>query len=292
MKTIDIIPKIYQETFMARIVMRDYDITTPLAISIMTRRSDGMYQKETIQYPDPKYTEPGEILVPFFAMTKSCVAQIVGVKVNNVDINTYFTNCVFDSERFMIRYDDNLASLDDPTDTTPIDLKFHVYSDGDPMKLIVVDESSWGALRDYPSMIHIKMPGFKDVLDYYLSKNQVNVFNSITLGLNCVEPGEPLCFMELPDGMYDITIRSGDFYCNKKYLKTDKIQLDIDKIYARSCLACNALSDDLLQYINEAELLMRGAEANTRLGNFESAHMLIDRVALIVERASKCKQCK
>lgn len=292
MKTIDIIPKIYQETFMARIVMSDYDIQTPLAIKIVARRSDGMYQTENIVYPDPKYVDEGDILVPFFAMTKTCVGQVVGVKVNNIEINTYFTQAEFGGDKYLIRYDDNLTSLDSAVDTTPISLKFHVYSDGDPMKLIVVDESSWGSLRDYTSMIHIKMPGFKETLDYYLSKNQVNIFNSITLGLNCVNAGDPLCFMDLPDGIYDITISAGEFYCNKKYLKTDKLQLDIDKIYARSCLSCNVLSDELLQYMNEAEVLMKGAEANTRLGNFESAHMLIDRVVKITERAADCKMCK
>lgn len=292
MKTIDIIPKIYQDIFMARLVMSDYDIQHPLVISITARRNDGLYQTEKVVYPDPKFKDDGEILIPFFVMTKTCVAQIVGVKVNNVEINTYFTSLSIRSDQFLIRYDDNLTSLDSPVDTSPIDLKFHVYSDGNPKKLIVVDESSWGALRDYTSMIYIKIPGFKDELKYYLSKNQVNIFNSITLGLNCSKSGEPLCFLDLPDGIYDITVKSGDFYCNKKYLKTDKIQLDIDKVYSRSCLMCNSLSDDLIKHINEAEVMLRGAEANTRLGNFESAHMLIDRVATIVDRASDCKQCK
>lgn len=292
MKTIDIIPKIYQDIFMARLVMSDYDIQNPLVISITARRNDGLYQTEKVIYPDPKFKDDGEILIPFFVMTKTCVAQIVGVKVNNVEINTYFTSLSIRSDQFLIRYDDNLTSLDSPVDTSPINLKFHVYSDGDPKKLIVVDESSWGALRDYTSMIYIKIPGFKDELKYYLSKNQVNIFNSITLGLNCSKSGEPLCFLDLPDGIYDITVKSGDFYCNKKYLKTDKIQLDIDKVYSRSCLMCNSLSDDLIKHINEAEVMLRGAEANTRLGNFESAHMLIDRVATIVDRASDCKQCK
>lgn len=292
MITIDVIPKIYRDIFMARLVMSKYDITTPLAIKIIARRDDGMYQIERVEYPDPKFVDGEEVLVPFFPMSKTCVAQIVGVTINNVEVNTYFTSATFDSEQFQIRYNDSLTSLDDPLDTSPVDLGFHVYSDGDPMKLIVVDESSWGALRDHPAMVHIKMPGFKDTLNYYLSRNQVNIFNSVTLGLNCVKKGEPLCFMDLPDGIYDITIDCGEFYCNKKYLKTDKVQLDIDKLYSRACLDCNAMGEDFLRYIEEAEILMRGSEANTRLGNFESAHMLIDRVIKLVDRASKCKLCK
>lgn len=292
-KTIDIIPKVHQNLFMAKLVMSDYDVRHSLYFSITARRDDGLYQTERFSYPDPKFDGTTEVFIPFFEMTKTCVAQIVGVKIYNEEVNTYFSPLLgTGDQKYLARYNDSLTSSDNPVDTSPIDIKFHMYSDGDPKKLIVVDESSWGALRNYPSMIYIKIPGFKDEVSYYLGKNQVNIFNSVTLGLNCVEPGDPLCFFDLPDGVYDITVKSGDFYCNKKYLKTDQIQMDIDKIYSRSCLSCNALSDELIKHINEAEIMLRGAEANTRLGNFESAHMLIDRVATIVDRASECKQCK
>lgn len=289
MKTIDIVPKIHQDMFMARLVMSDYSVDKPMSISVTARRDDGTFRTERMIYPDPNAGDQ-DVRMVFFGMTRSCVAQIMSVTIDNAEIRPYYTQ--LSDSGIYARFDDSLTSLDESIDIVEPNLDFHVYSDGNPKKLIVVDESEWGRLRDEVSMINITVPGFSNPVNYYLGKNKVNIFNSVNLGMSCVTPGEPLCFNDLPDGIYDIEIFAGTFSCSKKYLKTDLLNLEIDKLYSRTCLECDVLSGDIMEKVMEAEVLIRGAEAETRLGNFESAHMLIDRVHELVELMSNCKTCK
>lgn len=288
MKTIDIIPKIYQGMFMARLVMSDYEVDYPLAISVTARRDDGTFMIQRMVYPDPNAGDQDVRLV-FFGMTRSCVAQIMSVTINNVEIRPYYTVIPGD---IYARFDDSLTSMDESLDIHEPVLNFHVYSDGNPKKLIVVDESDWGMIRNEVSMIKIWVPGFSDPVEYYFGKNQVNIFNSVTLGLSCVEPGEPMCFNDLPDGIYTIEIYGGGYSFSRRYLKTDLTNLDMDKIYARTCLECNALDKDIMDKMAEAEVMLRGAEAEVRLGNIESAHMLMDRVREVIDLMSNCKKCR
>lgn len=289
MRTIDIVPKIYQGMFMARLVMSDYEVDQPLAISITARRDDGTFMIQKMAYPNPDAGDR-DVRVVFFGMTKCCFAQIISVTINNVEIRPYYT--VLPDTDIYARFDDSLTSLDDSIDVSTPSLRFHVYSDGDPKKLIVVDESDWGMARNEVSMIKIWIPGFGNPVEYYFGKNKVNIFNSVTLGLSCVEPGEPMCFNDLPDGVYTIEISGGSYSCSRRYLKTDLITLDMDKIYARTCLECNALSNEMMDGMREAEVMLRGAEAEVRLGNLESAHMLMDRVRDAIDLMSNCKKCR
>lgn len=274
---------------MARLVMSDYEVESPLAISITARRDDGTFMIQKMVYPDPDAGDR-DVRAVFFGMTKCCVAQIMSVTINNVEIRPYYT--VLPDTDIYARFDDSLTSLDESIDVSDPVLGFHVYSDGDPKKLIVVDESDWGMVRNEVSMIKIWVPGFGNPIEYYLGKNKVNIFNSVTLGLSCVAEGEPICFNDLPDGVYTIEISGGRYSYSRRYLKTDLINLDMDKIYARTCLECNALSNDMMGNMREAEVMLRGAEAEVRLGNLESAHMLMDRVRDVIDLMSNCKKCR
>lgn len=274
---------------MTRLVMSDYNVDSPLAISVTARRDDGTFMVQKMVYPDPDAGDR-DVRVVFFGMTKCCIAQIMAVTINNVEIRPYYEQ--LPGTDIYARFDDSLTSLDDSIDVSKPELQFHVYSDGDPKKLIVVDESDWGSIRDDASMIDIYIPGFDKPVTYYFGKNKVNVFNSVTLGLSCVEPGEPLCFNDLPDGVYTIEISGGGYSYSRRYLKTDLINLDMDKVYARTCLECNALHGELMDKMMEAEVMLRGAEAEVRLGNIESAHMLMDRVRDVIDLMSNCKKCR
>ena len=130
------------------------------------------------------------------------------------------------------------------------------------------------------------IPGIKPVV----FKNQLNVFNSKTLGIN---PGRGNDFENLKDGIYDITIKGSpsSYSFNRKYLKTDLIRLNIDKIWARSTVLCDHEDDEVIDKIKEIEFLLAAAEANMRLGNFENVKQLYEKASKLIYVLNNCENC-
>jgi len=85
--------------------------------------------------------------------------------------------------------------------------------------------------------IHIKIPGFGEVaLPFRV--NEVNVFNSIHLGLS--QPGECI---PIPDGIYHLkyTISPAhENYVNKTIIRVDKLQEKFDEAFMKlDMMGCN-----------------------------------------------------
>lgn len=286
MRYIDVIPQIRHDMFLARIVMSDYDVEEEMAIRITARRDDGAYMTKTIVYPEKDVEYNGEILVYFFGMSRSMVAQIVGLRINGVE--AYTENTLID-ENNTARYSDSLTRYSKVEKPNNIKLDFEVVGTNNPKVLRVVDESEWGILASRPAVIEVKGPDMESAVSYYLGKNQLNIFTSVTLGYTC----DKYEYENLPDGVYEITIKGSPstYTFTRHYLKTDILRLNIDKVWARTNVLCDYVDDDLIEKIKKVEYIVAVAEANMRLGNIETAEELIEKANRLLYIINNCADC-
>lgn len=286
MRYIDVIPQIRHDMFLARIVMSDYDVEEEMAIRITARRDDGAYMTKTIVYPEKDVEYNGEILVYFFGMSRSMVAQIVGLRINGVEV--YTENTLVDGNN-TARYSDSLTRYPKVEKPNNIKLDFEVVGTNNPKVLRVVDESEWGILANRPAVIEVKGPDMESVVSYYLGKNQLNIFTSVTLGYTC----DKYEYENLPDGVYEITIKGSPstYTFTRHYLKTDILRLNIDKVWARTNVLCDYVDDDLIEKIKKVEYIVAVAEANMRLGNIETAEELIEKANKLLYIINNCADC-
>lgn len=286
MRYIDVIPQIRHDMFLARIVMSDYDVEEEMAIRITARRDDGAYMTKTIVYPEKDVEYNGEILVYFFGMSRSMVAQIVGLRINGVEV--YTENTPVDDNN-TARYSDSLTRYPKIEKPNNIKLDFEVVGTNNPKVLRVVDESEWGILANRPAIIEVKGPDMESAVSYYLGKNQLNIFTSVTLGYTC----DKYEYENLPDGVYEITIKGSPstYTFTRHYLKTDILRLNIDKVWARTNVLCDYVDDDLIEKIKKVEYIVAVAEANMRLGNIETAEELIEKANKLLYIINNCADC-
>lgn len=289
MEYIDIQPLIQHEKFAARIVMTNYEVTTPLVFTIYCRRNDGVYKDEVLIYPEANIDYEENVRVFFFGMARSHRAQIMSVLINGQKILPQYT--VLDGLEISARYDDSITAVAKKGDYSEIKLDFQVIPTNDPKILMVADNSKWGILTDRTAIIEVTVPGFQDPCVHYLGQNQINEFTSLTLGLNCYDDCKTP-YNDLPDGVYNITIKGSpsDYNFNRKYLKTDSIRLELDKMYAKAS-ACEHVDTDLVGSIKKAEFCILSAEANVRIGNIANAHKLLDKANKIIDLARDCIHC-
>ena len=289
MNYIDILPQIRNNIFFVRLVMSDYTATDELAIRITARRNDGYYETKIVKYSEEYESNTEEVLIPFFGMSRSLIAQIVSVRVNGTEIRPAYSE--LEGLEVSVRYDDSLTRMRWEEDMNNINLDFEVIGSYNPKTLRVADQSEWGILADRPAIIEIKRPGSEEIYTYYLGKNQLNVFNSKTLGVN---PGAPANdFVDIPDGIYDITIKGSpsSYSANRKYLKTDSMRLNIDKVWARAGVLCEDEDDEIIEKIKEVEFVLTVAESSMRLGNFDTVQQLMDKAQHLIDVINDCKYC-
>jgi len=173
-----------------------------------------------------------------------------------------------------------------------IELDFQVLDTKDPRFLSVADFSYWGQIQNKVSIIEIILPGEKFPITHYFNKKEINIFNSVNLNLNCIDcnDGE---LTDLPDGVYDITIKGSPdkFFKHRKYLRTEKTQLELDKIYINLNLLCKSKDDSVLKTLSDIELLLRAAESNVRYDNICTAQDLLFKAQELIEKTKGCKSC-
>lgn len=288
MRYIDVLPQIRHNIFAARIVMSDYNVTEQLVIRISARKNDGTYLTKIIKYPETDVEHDGEIIVDFFGMSKSLVAQIVDVRINGKEVRVHSTDL---GNNITARYDDSITRMSWENDMNNIHLEFEVESTNNPMNLRVVDQSEWGILAERPAIIEIVTPGKEEPVTYFLGKNMVNVFTSTSL--RTADNKDKFDFEPLPDGIYNITIKGSpsSYNFSRMYLKTDSIRLNVDKIWARAGILCEHENKEVLEKIEEVEFLLRAAEANLRLGNAVEAQELYEKAERLVYVLNNCKDC-
>ena len=130
MNYIDILPQIRNNIFFVRLVMSDYTATDELAIRITARRNDGYYETKIVKYPEEYEGNTEEVLIPFFGMSRSLIAQIVSVRVNGTEIRPAYSE--LEGLEVSVRYDDSLTRMRWEEDMNNINLDFEVIGSYNP----------------------------------------------------------------------------------------------------------------------------------------------------------------
>jgi hypothetical protein len=166
-----------------------------------------------------------------------------------------------------------------------ISIDFDIKSD--PYYLKVTDFSTWGLIKEKPAIIEITLPGDSTPVTKYFGKKQVNIFNSNILGSNCLDCENTT----LEDGIYIIKVTGSPSDYNKelKYLKTDLLQANLDKLIIDSFNS--PTKENILNKVTEIEFYLKGAESHLRMDLEREARMMFEQASALLTRALECKTC-
>jgi len=170
-----------------------------------------------------------------------------------------------------------------------INLDFQIIPTWDPKALIVMDISVWGFIENKPAIIEILTPGSTTEKVFNFVKGKSNVFNSSNLLLSRIGDRN-----DLSDGVYTISVKgSPDSYCKKRYyLKTDKIQFELDKLYMS--LGIHNKDKETAEKrstILKIESLIKTAEAFVRDGKISEGMKFFKAAYTRLKSISNCKDC-
>lgn len=162
----------------------------------------------------------------------------------------------------------------------------------DPRFLVVFDLSVWGALQGRPTKIGIVRPGATQPVEHYFDQGSNFVINSYMLDLSCIGC-DGVEYLELPDGLYEITITSTptSYTKTKKYFKTDQLEFEIDELILKYASDCDTGINSIKDKVTDFKLMLRGVDAYVKVDNICKAQELYNQVEKEVNRLSKCKSC-
>jgi hypothetical protein len=174
-----------------------------------------------------------------------------------------------------------------------IEIDFIIDTNFDPNLIIVGDMSKWYNAENLPSTICITPPGFTKSINNTFVKHKLNIFNSVNLGLSCLTECDEQELVDLSDGIWTITVRSGYAGIEKtRYLlKTDRLTMELDKIYIKTGLEYDIKDSTFREDLSIIEFLIRTAEAWVRQGNFVKAGRDFAEAQNILRKYSDCKNC-
>lgn len=161
----------------------------------------------------------------------------------------------------------------------------------DPYWIKVADYSFWKLIEDRPAIIEVTIPGYSNPIVHYFDKGSTNGFNSLNLKINCSGDCKDIEKVTLPDGIWKITVKGSPDKFNKTthYLKTDLLQLDLDKVMIESfeegCI------QDIEEKLTQIELLIAGAESYIRYDNLKVAGSMFQKALSLTEKLKDCKTC-
>lgn len=167
------------------------------------------------------------------------------------------------------------------------DIRFTISEDNQDCKILTIDDkSTWSIAENQPAILEICLPGANTPITLPFRKNQSNDFNSITLGLNCPSECGDNEYLDIPDGLYTISlIGSPDSLCHTvDYIRNCQLCRDLDKMVLKSAVACAGKDDDLFEKICEIQFLKRSAQAHIRCGDTDKAMELNNMAVKIAEK--------
>ena len=177
------------------------------------------------------------------------------------------------------------------TDTIEID--FQIIPTLDPRYISIADYSTWGQLENRPSIVEVIIPGEELPKVHYFKQGQLNIINSFHLGITCLSDCGEVELVDLPDGIYNITVKGSpeEYNMTRSYLRTTLTKLELDKLYINLDFNCKQVNSNLLDLLTEIEFLLKAAESNTRFSNNCKAQELLFKAQDILEKAKKCESC-
>lgn len=176
-------------------------------------------------------------------------------------------------------------------DYVDIDLDFQIMQTLDPRVLSIYDISAWGHIQEKASIVEVLTPASKNPIVLPYTKCAINTFNSVNLHLNC-EGCKPE-LNDLPDGLYEITIKGSPSYFNKTryYLRTVKANLELDKLFINLDLIHKKPTKEFIDKLIDIQLLLRASEANVRFENIEEAQQLFLKAQELIKKFQGCTKC-
>lgn len=174
-----------------------------------------------------------------------------------------------------------------------INIDFQVIDSGDPKILMIGDFSDWAHIVNEPAVISITMPGAANPIQYNFVKNNINGFNSNTLGITCdVGCNEP-DYLDLPDGIYEICLEGSPntFRKMRYYLKLDSTRLELDKQIVKLGFKYSEDYDKKRQHLELIDWLLTLASSSTRLEEIPEASEYFQEALKMLEKYKDCKTC-
>lgn len=155
----------------------------------------------------------------------------------------------------------------------------------------VCDLSDWALIVNEPAIIEVTLPGYEKPITKYFDKGKVNVFNSKTLKINCVDDCEEGENLSLPDGIYSLKVIGSPSKFNKQhyFLKHDLFDMELDKIYIDNLNKRGR--NDLLNKLTEIEFMIKAAGAHLRFDDINTAGSLFQLAQDMVEDLKNCSSC-
>lgn len=160
-----------------------------------------------------------------------------------------------------------------------------------PATITVADTSDWIYSENLPSYILITVPGSKTAKSFTFKKHTLNIFNSNNLGLSCFSGNCKEEYVDLPDGIYTVCVKSGydNIETTKFYLKTDKFELEYSKLLVKYGFE---FQDDLfLERAIFIKGLLEVAKSHAKLGDFDKASRYFNEVTKMLNDFITCKDC-
>lgn len=178
-------------------------------------------------------------------------------------------------------------------DIGKIIINMTVIPDYDPATLIVGDLSVWKGAENLPATICITPPGSTKSINTTFQKHRLNIFNSVNLGLSCVKECEEQDYQDLYDGVWTLKLLSGYEGIEKTlyYLKTDRLQLEIDKLYIRSGLEFDKEQKQFREDLQDIHFLINSSHAWIRQGDHSKSHRDFQQAQILTKKWIDCRDC-
>lgn len=172
-------------------------------------------------------------------------------------------------------------------------IDFQIINSNDPKILMIADFSEWFHIESKPAVISITMPGSKYPVQHNFVKNNLNGFNSNTLGMTCDVGCDDPKYSDLPDGIYKICVEGSPntFKKIRYYLKTDRTSLDLDKQMVKLGIEYNLSDKEYREHLETIDFLLRVARAATRLGEIPKGSQHFEHAIKLLEKYRECKNC-
>lgn len=174
-----------------------------------------------------------------------------------------------------------------------VKIDFNVVESNDPKYLIVGDHSRWGVADKLPANILILPPGSESWINISFLKHNLNVFQSLNLGLDCKDVTcEDYEYSDLDDGIWEIKLESAYQDLNKKryYLKTDRLRIDIDKLYIKAGIDYDE-SSTIIKDLRKIEHSLSASKAYIRRGDHNQAMRAFEMASKLTEKQLNCRNC-
>ena len=174
-----------------------------------------------------------------------------------------------------------------------IKIDFQTLESKNPQFLLIADLSVWEYAESLPANVLITLPGSTIPLIYSWKKNAINSFNSNNFGISCVVSCDEQAYIDVPDGIYTITLKSGyeDVERTRYYLKTDRFENQLSKVIIKNGFEYDPKDRNFRDNIFQIKWMLLTAQSLAHQGDFVSAAHNFEEAKKLLNTYIDCKDC-